>query len=69
MDRSDKIKGGYTMPYKQRKAAAREKALQYQIYQANNWQSWEDVAHWSVYFYKLARRYGLIKEFRKNGII
>lgn len=31
--------------------------------------SYEEVAYWSNYFLRLGKRYGLLKEFRENGII
>lgn len=30
--------------------------------------SWGDIAYWGDYFYKQGKRYGLLKEFRENGI-
>lgn len=54
------------MTYKELKANAREKAI--------NWQnkyypySYEGLAILGDYFYKLGKRYGLLREFRENGI-
>lgn len=55
--------------YKELKEKARQKAIdtQYEIAEQNL--SWWDVAHLSDYFYKLGKRYGLLKEFKENGII
>lgn len=55
--------------YQKQKARARERAIQWQ----------NDFSHYNYYmselltneefFYNLGKRYGLIKEFRENGII
>lgn len=55
--------------YEKGKQRAREKARQIQIYNAETRQSWQQVADTGADFEKLAKRYGLIKEFRENGII
>lgn len=57
------------MNYKQGKAKAIEEAQEYQRTTINKPMSWGEVATWYNYFYKLAKRYGLIKEFKENGII
>ena len=57
------------MNYKQGKANARDKAIEWQREQATKCMSWGEVAYWCDYFKKLAKRYGLVKEFRENGII
>lgn len=55
--------------YKQRKEEARNKAIewQYSVGEKNYYMS--EMAEFYQYFLKLAKRYGLIKEFRENGII
>ena len=53
--------------YQVGKAAAREKAINYSL--ENNNFSYYELAKISDYFYKIAKRYGLIKEFKENGII
>ena len=55
--------------YQERKAAAREKAIQWQHDFENHNYSYCELAQWQQYFEKLARRYGLTKEFTENGII
>ena len=55
--------------YKDRKAEAREKAQRIQVYNAETHQSWQQVADTGADFEKLAKRYGLVKEFKENGII
>ena len=57
--------------YKDRKAEAREEAKEWQrqfsdmIFNIN----WGEYAEQVAHFEKLAKRYGLIKEFKENGII
>lgn len=57
--------------YKERKAEAREEAKEWQM----NCQdfthsiSWGEYAEQVAHFEKLAKRYGLVKEFKENGII
>ena len=51
------------------KQDARDIAIQWQQWQAEQALSWDDMAFYEDYFYRLARKNGLIKEFRENGII
>lgn len=55
--------------YQQQKEKARNEAIEYQYNFNDNIYTWQDLAGYSAYFSKLAKRYGLIKEFRENGII
>lgn len=55
--------------YQQRKNAAREKAIDWQADFGNYNYSYGELANFENYFEKLGKRYGLTKEFRKNGII
>ena len=55
--------------YEKGKQRAREKAQLIQIYNAETHQSWQQVVDTCADFEKLGKRYGLIKEFRENGII
>ena len=34
-----------------------------------NYIDWGVYAHWCDYFYKLGKRYGLLTEFKENGLI
>lgn len=54
--------------YQQGKAAARDKAIAWQHEQADKDMSWGEVAEAAAYFERLGRRYGLLQEFRENGI-
>ena len=65
-----KLKERKTMKnYAQRKAEAREKAIDWQNDYYNHNYSYGELYDFSKSFERLAKRYGLIKEFRENGII
>lgn len=54
--------------YKEKQESVREKAIEY----SHNWHggtSYRELSDIYAYFEKLAKRYGLVKEFRENGII
>lgn len=55
--------------YKERKNAAREIAITYQQETSEKSLSWEEINIIDEYFRKIAKQYGLIQEFRENGII
>lgn len=52
--------------YKER---ARQEAIEYQEWASEQSLSWGEIAFYCDYFYHKAKQYGLIKEFRENGII
>lgn len=55
--------------YQTQKARAREKAITWQLDFENHNYYMSELADFGDFFYKLGKRYGLIKEFRENGII
>lgn len=55
--------------YAREKENARQKAIDWQTDYYNNNYSYGELAVFTEYFTKLAKRYGLITEFRENGII
>lgn len=55
--------------YQVQKARAEEKAIQWQHNASEKQYSYGELYEFGAYFERLAKRYGLIKEFRKNGII
>ena len=55
--------------YAQRKAEARQKAIDWQNDYYNYNYSYGELFYFSNNFELLAKRYGLIKEFREKGII
>lgn len=56
------------MTYREQKQKAREKAIEWQHDFANNNYSWEEISNLTDFFTRLGKRYGLLKEFRANGI-
>lgn len=54
--------------YRQQKEAAREEAIDWQNWLSENSVSYEGLTIATGYFEKLGRRYGLLREFRENGI-
>ena len=55
--------------YQERKEKAREEAKAWQLDFVNNNYSYEEFFEAQSKFEKLAKRYGLTKEFKENGII
>ena len=55
--------------YQQAKERARQKAINTQQHFSENSYSMSDLAYFAAYFEKLGKRYGLVKEFKENGII
>lgn len=53
--------------YQERKQEAREKAQQWQ--QDQSPKTWGELAEESASLERLGKRYGLIKEFKREGII
>ena len=60
---------GYILNYREKKAKATEEAIRWQADFAGHNYSYGELAHFSDYFETKARRYGLVKEFKENGII
>lgn len=54
--------------YQQCKEEAREQAIEWQREFENQNYSWSELADWAVHFERLGKRYGLLKEFKENGI-
>ena len=50
------------------KENARQEAIDWQLDFCNHNYSYGELAYYGEYFTRLAKRYGLIKEFRENGI-
>lgn len=57
------------MSYAERKEKARNEAIEWQNDFANHNYYWSELAEFSAHFETLGRRYGLLREFRENGII
>ena len=57
------------MSYAEGKARAREEAIKWQACFNELELDWNSIALFGAYFKKLGKKYGLVKEFRENGII
>lgn len=57
------------MSYAEHKEKVREEAIDWQHDFPNHNYYWSEMADFSAHFYKLGKRYGLLREFRENGII
>lgn len=66
-ERKDKMKNTKTT-YARNKAVARQEAIDWQKDVANHDYNYGELAEFGEHFEKLGRRYGLLKEFRENGI-
>lgn len=55
--------------YKKAKERARNEAIEWQMDFNNHNYSYGELTYYQNYFEKLAKRYGLIEEFKENGII
>lgn len=55
--------------YKELKEEAREKAIDWQLEFSQNDHYMSEYVFYGDYFTRLGKRYGLLKEFRENGII
>ena len=59
----------YKLTYRKKKEKLREQAIGWQRDFAEHNYSMSELANWGAYFEKEGRKYGLIKEFKENGII
>lgn len=55
--------------YTTAKENARQKAIDFQADFSSNSYSYEEMSEFTEYFTRLAKHYGLVKEFKENGII
>lgn len=55
--------------YQKAKERIRNKAVEWQRDFCDQNYSYGELAYWQGYFERLARRYGLVKEFKENCII
>lgn len=51
------------------KDEARQKAIDWQNWAGEQSLSYSELAEWYEYFSKLGAKYGLLREFRENGIL
>ena len=55
--------------YHQAKNKIRDLAIDWQLDFDNHSYSWAELSQWQEFFSTKAKRYGLVREFRENGII
>lgn len=55
--------------YQRAKERVRDKAIEWQTTFNEHSYSYGELANWGEYFKRLGRRYGLLTEFKENGII
>lgn len=55
--------------YKQKKEEIRQQAIEWQNNFATNRMHWSSIFWDGVYFEQKGRRYGLLTEFKENGIL
>lgn len=55
--------------YQRAKAKARNEAVEWQMGFCDHNYSYGELVYWQGYFERLAKRYGLVEEFKENGII
>lgn len=60
---------GQMNKYQRAKECARDEAIDWQIHESENPTSYDELAEMQERFERLGKRYGLIMEFRENGII
>ena len=54
--------------YQLKKEKARQEAIEWQYDAVEQNYSYGELAEFGNYFYALGKRYGLLREFRENGI-
>lgn len=54
--------------YEERKANAEDLAKEWQLYYSDYAWSWGEIATITDYFYKIGKRYGLLRVFKENAI-
>lgn len=54
--------------YYEKKEKIRQQAIDWQLDFENHNYSYYELMQWGDYFYKMGKRYGLLKEFRENAI-
>lgn len=57
------------MSYKEKQAKARQLAIDWQLNFANQNHTWAYLSWWYLRFERIGRKYGLLREFRENGIL
>lgn len=63
------MQGLYVLTYAENKAKLREEAIQWQKDSSEHDYSYSELAEKLSYFERKAKRFGLVHEFKENGII
>ena len=63
------MKGFYRLTYREKKARLREEAVRWQHDSSRHCLSYGEIVEKQAYFEKEGKKYGLMKEFKENGII
>ena len=58
-----------TTRYEKQKETARQAAIEWQLDFDNHNYTYSELAEWTSFFYLLGKKYGLLGEFRENGIL
>ena len=66
---SIKAKNKQRREYKHKKAHARRIAQNWQQITADSEHSWQWCINWAARFERIGKKYGLLKEFKQNGIL
>ena len=69
VQKQEEKKMQYALSYREKKAKIREEAIRWQYGFIKHSYSMSEVCEKQAYFEKMGKRYGLIQEFRENGII
>lgn len=48
---------------------AQSRAIDWQHWQSEQAMSWSEVSEWHDYWTKVAQEFGMVEEFKENGII
>ena len=59
----------YSDNYKEKKEKIRKEAIEWQKEFAKHNYSYGELAYYQLYFENKGKRYGLIREFKENGIL
>lgn len=54
--------------YQEMKEKIRQQAIDWQSDFENQFYSYGEIYEWTEYFHRMGKRYGLLTEFRENGI-
>ena len=62
-------RGKFKKTYQTKRAILRDFAINWQYDFSNLLYSWGNLADWGAFFEEYGKKYGLLREFRENGII